>query len=234
MVPGHVGVQREGGGHLRRRRAGVRPHVEIDLAPGRVAEGRGDGGHRGREPRGRRDRSAPGSGADCTPLVYRLGAAKSLVAPRTLSERGAVAPTEAECARRRCGRRGPHAAAGLGELGMVRSVRAGAARRRWSWPVPVDAVARRRRARGPGGPGAGSGPRGAARSMVEVATMTDDERAELHRRLAARRRGRARGADVDRRRRPRARARHREARRRRSATRRAGPTASWLRDRAPG
>ena len=50
VVAGHVRVHREGGGHLRGGGAGVGAHVEVDLAPGGVAEGRGDGGHGGGEP----------------------------------------------------------------------------------------------------------------------------------------------------------------------------------------
>ncbi len=50
VVPGHVGVEGEGGGHLCRRHPGPGPDVEEDVAAGRIAEGRGHGGHRGGEP----------------------------------------------------------------------------------------------------------------------------------------------------------------------------------------
>ena len=49
VVAGHVGMQRETGGHLGGGRAGVGADEEVDLPPGRVAEGRRDRGHRGGE-----------------------------------------------------------------------------------------------------------------------------------------------------------------------------------------
>jgi hypothetical protein len=49
VVPGHVGVEREGEGHLGGRHAGLGPDVQEDVAAGRVAEGGGDGGHGGAE-----------------------------------------------------------------------------------------------------------------------------------------------------------------------------------------
>ena len=50
VVAGHVGVEAELLGHLRRRDAPlVLVGEEVDLPPGRVAEGVGDGRHRGRE-----------------------------------------------------------------------------------------------------------------------------------------------------------------------------------------
>ena len=50
VVAGHVGVQREGRGNLGRGGAGHGAHVEEDVAPGRIAEGGGDGGDGGAEP----------------------------------------------------------------------------------------------------------------------------------------------------------------------------------------
>ena len=50
VVARHVGVEREGGGDLRRRRSGRRADVEEDVAPGRIAEGGRDGGDGGAEP----------------------------------------------------------------------------------------------------------------------------------------------------------------------------------------
>ena len=49
VVPGHVGVEREGVGHLGGRQAGLSAHVQEDVAAGRVAKGGGDSGHGGTE-----------------------------------------------------------------------------------------------------------------------------------------------------------------------------------------
>ena len=74
VVAGHVRVEREAGGHLGGGRPRVGPDEEVDLPSGRVAEGRGDRGHRRGElavrvGRRRRPRGCPGRAA--RPLVYR-------------------------------------------------------------------------------------------------------------------------------------------------------------------
>ena len=49
VMAGHVGVQREGGGHFRRGHPGLGPHVQEDVTAGGVAEGGRHGGHGGGE-----------------------------------------------------------------------------------------------------------------------------------------------------------------------------------------
>ena len=49
MVAGHVGMEREGGGHLGGRHPGLGADVEEDVTAGRVAEGGRHGGDGGAE-----------------------------------------------------------------------------------------------------------------------------------------------------------------------------------------
>jgi ATP-binding protein involved in chromosome partitioning len=94
-----------------------------------------------------------------------------------------VAPTEGELRAAAAAVEDPTLRRGLGELGMVRSVRVG--RRRVSvivavpvdrWPGADELVGLVVRALG--------AVEGVGEVVVEVSTMTDDEREELHRRLA--------------------------------------------------
>ena len=184
------------------------PHVEVDLAPGRVAEGGGDGGHRGREPAvGRAAVRAEDRGADCTAASLPVGRGESLVArrPATLDLREeARGPDRSRGARRRRGRGGPRPA--------PRPRRA----RAWSGPSTAAGAGVGHRAAVPvdGGPTRTSSSTGSSRAVGGRARRRRGARWSVvhhdrtrsarssHRRLARDRRGRARRAGPGRVRRP--------------------------------
>jgi ATP-binding protein involved in chromosome partitioning len=158
-------------------------HVEIDLASGGITEGRGDGGHGGREP--------PVGGAGLSGVGGRLhgtslpgGATNPLAAPVNPTRKDdSVTPSEAEVRAAVEAVVDPDLRRAIGELGIVRSV--GVKRRsitvvlampvaRWPAAAVTDAVNAAVEALG--GPGS---------ARVDVVVMTDDERAALHSRLAA-------------------------------------------------